>query len=90
MSYYYNNTFASTKTVFSEIGARQVKQLPIKNIDLKKESEKEIHDKIVKLVDKLQELSKHLENNAIKIEATDLELDKLICKLYGVPLTAIS
>lgn len=35
MTYYYQKVFASTKTVFSEIGARQVKLLPIKFTSIK-------------------------------------------------------
>jgi|ERR1700757_155707 len=84
MNYYYRITFASTKTVFAEIGARQVKQLPIKTVNLKNDAQKKIHDKISELVDELLELSKSLEKNENKIKITDLELDNLVYKLYNI------
>jgi len=53
LNYYYKTVFASTKKIFSEIGARQVEQLPIKNIDITKIDEKKFHDEIVSKVNNI-------------------------------------
>ena len=89
MTYYYQKIFASTKTVFSEIGARQVDLLPIKIPDHK------IEKRMILLVDKMLSFHKCLDevdnektNERIKIEEkisiTDNEIDELVYKLYGI------
>ncbi|MFH0885417.1 MAG: TaqI-like C-terminal specificity domain-containing protein [Candidatus Micrarchaeota archaeon] len=89
LTYYYRNVFASTKTVFSEIGARQVAQLPIKIVVPEKQCQ------LVKLVDELLSLNRHFrdisdqnsnEAQTLKtqIVKTDGEIDRLIYELYGL------
>lgn len=89
MNYYYQNFLKSTKRVFSEIQARQVKNLPIKQIP---ESQQET---IIKLVDKMLSLNKRLNEFGDKktderarieeeIKKTDKEIDELVYKLYGI------
>ncbi len=89
MNYYYQNFLKSTKRVFSEIQARQVKNLPIKQIP---ESQQEI---IIKLVDKMLSLNKRLNEFGDKktderarieeeIKKTDKEIDELVYKLYDI------
>ncbi len=74
MNYVYSNKFKSTKTVFSEIQARSVKELPIIKVstDLEKE--------IVALSNTVILLKKS------NIETTDIEnqIDLLIYKLYDL------
>lgn len=72
MNYVYSNKFKSTKTVFSEIQARSVKELPIPKVS--NEFEKEI----VALSDKIISLKKSNK------ETTDLEnlIDQLVYQLY--------
>lgn len=93
LTYYYKTVFASTKTVFSEIGARQVKELPIKRIDPKIKTERLSHDKIVELVDQLLKFNEgknemQLPNDIIqvenKIEYCDRKINELVYQLYGL------
>ena len=74
MNYIYTNKFKSTKTVFSEIQARSVKELPV----IKPESDKEIE--ITQLVERIIEQKKK------DIETTELEnqINKLVFELYGI------
>jgi methylase of polypeptide subunit release factors len=94
INWYYQSFLKSTKKVFSEIQARQIAQLPIKNLDFSKSEDKQRHDKIVSLVNdviyttaELQALSPNTDkHNSLKreIENLDREIDKEIYKLYGV------
>ena len=72
MNYIYKNKFKSTKTVFSEIQARSIKELPI----IKPKSEKEIE--VIQLVEKT------LEKKKSDIDTFELEnqIDQIIYELY--------
>lgn len=72
MNYLYSNKFKSTKTVFSEIQARSVKELPIPKISETQEYE------IVKLAERIIELKKG-ESETIALEN---EIDQLVYHLY--------
>src|SRR5690554_1846678 len=74
MNYVYSNKFKSTKTVFSEIQARSVKELPIPNLSDSQESD------IVTLSEKIIALKK------INSETTDLEneIDQLVYQLFDL------
>lgn len=72
MNYLYSNKFKSTKTVFSEIQARSVKELPIPKISEIQELE------IVKLAERIIEQKKG-ESETTVIEN---EIDQLIYQLY--------
>ncbi len=89
LNYYYQTFLKSTKTVFSEIQARQVADLPMKIADQNTEK------KMIALVDKMLSFHKCLDevdnektNERIKIEEkisiTDNEIDELVYKLYGI------
>ncbi len=91
INYYYKITFASTKTIFSEIGARQVQELPIKKIDSK--DDKKLHDEVVKHVETMLELNKQKQTTTLpeKLEQlnqrmayTDDKINKLVYELYGL------
>lgn len=92
LNFYYHYAFASTKKVFSEIGARQVAQLPIHTIDFTNPSEKKLHDDLVSLVDVMLDLNKtnqtakgsKKEQIQRQIEKTDKEIDEIVYKLYGI------
>lgn len=93
LNYFYTQFIKSKKTVFSEIQARQVGQLPIPSIDLKKAEHKDLHDKIVTQVDKITDLqnSFYKTKNALnkqqlqdQIDHTDRKIDELVYKLYGL------
>lgn len=74
MNYVYSNKFKSTKTVFSEIQARSVKELPIPNPSESTESE------IVTLSEKIITLKK------INSATTDLEneIDQFVYQLFDL------
>lgn len=74
MNYVYSKKFKSTKTVFSEIQARSVKELPLPKVN--PESEKNI----VTLSDKIISFKKS------NTETADLEneIDQLVYKLYDL------
>ena len=75
MNYIYKNKFKSTKTVFSEIQARSVGELPIKN-DMVHKAE------IVNLVDRI--LSAKKANPLADTTAEEREIDRLVYDLYGL------
>ncbi len=90
--------------VFSKISSRirgnflrwksqYVRQIPIKNIDLSKTTQKNQHDKMVELVEKMLELnnkkstlppSSKREKIEREIKITDEEIDELVYELYGI------
>ena len=95
MNFYYQAVFASTKTVFSEIGARQVAQLPVRSIDLSAVSDKKCYDSMVTLVKTITKLNKgfsELDEYEIdkkqalekEIKSTDEKIDNLVYDLYGL------
>ena len=74
MNYIYRNKFKSTKTVFSEIQARSVGELPIRDSALK--------DEIVAMVDEILEVKK-ADFNADSSEL-EAKIDEMVFKVYGV------
>jgi tRNA1(Val) A37 N6-methylase TrmN6 len=74
MNYVYSNKFKSTKTVFSEIQARSIKELPIPKISDELESE------ITTLSSKIISLKKSMS------DTTDLEnqIDQLVYQIYDL------
>lgn len=89
INYYYQNFLKSTKTVFSEIQARQIKEMPIK---IGSEHEQKT---LVALVDNMLSLNKRLAELGDKqtderirrereIAETDRKIDELVYDLYGL------
>ena len=80
MNYVYSNKFKSTKTVFSEIQARSIKELPIPKIS------NELENEIKGLSDKIIALKKTMK------ETIDLEnqIDQLVYQLYGLTAEEIA
>jgi hypothetical protein len=72
MNYVYSNKFKSTKTVFSEIQARSIKELPIPKVSTELEKE------MVALSDKIISFKKSNTETA-EIEA---QIDQLVYQLY--------
>ena len=70
--------------MYSEIQARQVEQLPIREIDFKNATDKKYYDKIVKLVDEITALKKLKNPDTEKIDALDTQLDSVVYKLYDI------
>lgn len=93
LTYYYKATFASSKTVFSEVGARQVQELPIKSIDFNNKRELYSHDEIVKLVDQLLnlyveikevKLQTQIDQIKSKIDYCENRINEIVYQLYGL------
>lgn len=74
MNYVYSNKFKSTKTVFSEIQARSIKELPIPKISESQELE------IVKLAERIIELKK----GESETTALENEIDQLVYQIYNL------
>ena len=83
----------SKKGLFPKIIITDAKRLPIPNIDLNNKQDKEMHDKIVTLVDNIITLNKKLSveknPNSItiinrQINAVDKQIDSLVYKLYNL------
>lgn len=81
----------SKKGLFPKIIITDAKRLPIPKIDLQNKKDKEIHDKIVTLVDKLIELNKKIyeeknptaKNNLQRqANAIDKQIDSVVYSLY--------
>ena len=74
-------------------------RIPMPSVDLTKKSDKEVHDKLVKLVDNIIAINKKLvgENNPNtkeilerQVRALDGEIDRLVYGLYGLRDNEIS
>ncbi len=79
--------------VFSEIKVIYVERLPIRTIDFDNPSEKEMHDRMGGLVEKMLDLNKKLQSVKIahdrellerQIKITDNQIDRLVYELYGL------
>jgi hypothetical protein len=77
----------------AEVKKNHVEQLPISIVDLTKKTDKDKHDNLVSLVDKMLELKKKEQTETTpqskiivqrQIEATDKEIDRAVYGLYGV------
>ena len=73
--------------------SRFIRNLPIRTIKHSEAGDKTLHDNMVSLVDRIQELNKRLSatknpNDKIQlereIESTDRQIDQLVYKLYGL------
>jgi len=81
MNWYYRQVFASTKTVFTEIGARQVETLPIKIIN------EETQGTFITAVNTILADKERQPNSDVhRLEA---EIDQWVYKLYGLTLEEI-
>ncbi|HLD78939.1 hypothetical protein A3A67_00765 [Candidatus Peribacteria bacterium RIFCSPLOWO2_01_FULL_51_18] len=89
MNYYYKTVLKSTKTVFSEIQARQIKELPIKLLsESAQEKLSNLVEKITKNVKRLCDFRDKKTADSAKLEEeihkTDAEIDEEVYKLYGI------
>ena len=78
---------------FPKIVLKETRSLPVCPIDPKCQSQRSAHDRMVKLVDSMLALHKHVasaksesQRGAIQrqIDATDAEIDRLVYDLYGL------
>lgn len=90
-NFYYVKNFTNASMLTVNISKTFLKQIPLPNIDLKNKKDKEIHDKLVNLVDNIIVANKKIafENNPNtktivqrQINAIDSQIDRLIYELY--------
>jgi len=94
LSYFYVNTSSiATKDDFRQTTLAELRALPIRTIDFDNSDDKTMHDKTVKLVERMLDLNKKLpdakappEKTRIQrdIENTDNQIDQLVYKLYNL------
>jgi hypothetical protein len=84
---------AKRRGVALEINGGVLERAPIRRIDFRSSEQVELHDKVVRIADRLQVLGTDLRirrseqaRSAIEIEfsALDVELDRIICQLYDL------
>jgi len=79
-SFYYKANFISTKTVFTEIGAQKIRELPIKNVDLDTQNPFILSvDQMILLTKELQELTQKFQRSLQR----KFNLDELPGKLQN-------
>jgi hypothetical protein len=75
------------------VNKQALERLPFRQIDFDNAADKALHNKVVSLVDRMQELNKRLAaaknpNDKIQlereIEATDRQINQLVYELYGL------
>jgi fido (protein-threonine AMPylation protein) len=85
--------FYDQRKTFPKIKGTYLKQLPIRRVDLSKQSEKAQHDEVVKIVDRMLDLHQRLSKERLptdkehlqrQIDKTDQEIDRLVYALYGL------
>lgn len=94
MNYYYQLITLEKGRTMAQTDIETLEQLPIHKIDFSNPKEKQMHDELVKLVDKMLDLNKKLQKAtphtdhwyALKseIEKTDRTIDQRVYKLYGL------
>jgi len=81
----------SRQKAFPQVKVQALRRLPIRDVDLSKQKEKAMHDRLVKLVDQMLILHEQLEVARTahekdvlrrRIEATDSEIDSTVYRLY--------
>jgi len=93
ITFYYENLSSRYRGGYLRFIYQYLMQLPIYQPDSSDPSEKNLHDKIIKLVDKMIELQDYLEKaktetNKImiqrQIETVDKQIDKLVYEMYNL------
>ncbi|WP_346680413.1 TaqI-like C-terminal specificity domain-containing protein [uncultured Brachyspira sp.] len=93
INFYYVKNFTNASTLTVNISKTFLEKIPLPLIDLSDEQDKEIHDKIVTLVENIITLNKKLSAeknpnsiNILKrqINALDKQIDALVYKLYNL------
>ena len=84
MRFYYDNIYNLGMSLTTQVTIEYLKELPIKEPDLKNKKENEIYNTIIKRVDEIQELMEHKQRNEIKIEAIEMEINKIVEEFYGI------
>jgi len=98
LSFYLKTKFQNAKKLFPKIPIKYLEKLPIKEINLKSKTEKQLHDQIVKLAETMLDLNDRLQKAKIqtdknqlliRINHFDKEIDKFVYQLYDLSLNEI-
>ncbi len=90
---YLSQVSQATKDDFPQVTIRDILSLPCPSIDFSDTNSKDMHDKVVMLVDKMIEFKTKIEKSMTsqektvlqrQIETTDRRIDKLVYELYGL------
>ena len=93
VNFYYVKNFTNASNLTVNISKTFLEQIPLPEIDLNNKSDKEVHDKLVNLVDSMIEINKKLNNEKNpdvvtilrrQVGAIDGEIDRLVYGLYGL------
>lgn len=93
IAYYFRKKYNRTDKTFPEIRIYELASLPICEIDFSKKYDRDLHDKLVALVEKMLTLHQQLaatktpqDINLVQrqIDATDKQIDQLVYTLYGL------
>ncbi|MFP5262404.1 MAG: Eco57I restriction-modification methylase domain-containing protein [Blastocatellia bacterium] len=94
MNYFFKKYFTTKKKdIFPEFQKYQLDNLPIRPIDLSDPADKELHQKMTTLVDRMLTLNSEMlgartsyERNALRqhINDTGHQIDRLVYRLYGI------
>lgn len=93
VNFWFKNIYVNDDTLFPHIQKNQLESIPIPLLDMSNTQDKEMHDKIVTLVDNIIALNKNLSveknPNSItmlnrQINAVDKQIDALVYKLYNL------
>jgi hypothetical protein len=91
--YYYQKEMNQEGTIFPQVRIGYLKELPICTIDFTNLTEKNQHDALVGLADRMLDLHKQLVKSSFdsekepierQIKATDKKIDELVYQLYGL------
>ena len=93
MQKYWNLNFSDHKATFPKIKKAPLHSIPIRKLHLSNAGEKNLHDRMVTLVDAMLDLHKQLQTARTetdkrqiqtRIEHTDRQIDQLVYELYGL------
>ncbi|MEI0529171.1 TaqI-like C-terminal specificity domain-containing protein [Brachyspira intermedia] len=93
VNFWFKNIYVNDDTLFPHIQKNQLESIPIPLLDMSNTQDKEMHDKMVTLVDSIIALNKKLavekNPNAVtmvsrQINAVDKQIDALVYKLYNL------
>jgi len=99
LNFFLKKYFTTKKEeLFPEIQSYQIKQIPIRKINFLIKSEKQLHDRLVRLVEQMMENQEHCHLAKIEndkrlylniIASLDKQIDELVYKLYDLTIDEI-
>jgi len=93
IDFYFQQQIGATGQIFSQMKIAYMRTLPIRTIDFENPADKAMHDKMVKLVDRMLDLHKKFATARVpdektkiqrQITTTDKKIDNLVYQLYNL------